>query len=152
MKYLIEKKADTFLQDVDHCTFFYQLLEAQPKSCKDGIFIQQSCGRACQLCGGCGLYRDCSFCGDHLFLKMAFGNPDCQDKDDCTLLWWAVEFEDSQMVEALLKEGINPNLNDGNPSDFPSGFPFLKALEMGSDNIISHFVTSVSTRSNPSSK
>ena len=144
MKRLIQKKADTFPRDADHCTFFYRLLEARQKSrkdCQPGFQVRAFCGGACSR----GLRPLCQNCSSRevlSFLETAFDNLDRRDKDGCTLLWWAVEFEDLEMVKALLKEGANPNLKDQNPSDFPLGFPFLKALELGNKDIISHFVPS----------
>lgn len=127
MELLIEKNANTFLQDADHCTFFYRLLEARQRSGKDGKIKHEV--RPVR-----GVVSILSFLG------MAFDNLNRQDKDDCTLLWWAVEFEDSEMVEVLLEAGANPNLSGGNPTDFSLGFPFLKALEVGSNHISSLFL------------
>ena len=136
MKLLIKKKADTFLRDADHCTFFYRFLEARQKSRKDGKISHESHEgvESHQFRGVC------SFREVRSFLEMAFDNLNRQDKDDCTLLWWAVKFKDSDMVEVLLRAGANPNLSSGNPTDFSLGFPFLKALEVGSDWISSLFL------------
>jgi len=41
----------------------------------------------------------------------------CWDKGDRTLLLWAVEFQDANMVEALLDGGMNPETPDQSPSD-----------------------------------
>ena len=145
MKRLIQKKADTFPRDADHCTFFYRLLEARQKSrkdCRPGFQALASCGRVGSFCRVRPLCQDCSSRKFRSFLETAFDNLNRRDKDGCTLLWWAVEFEDSEMVKALLQKGANPNLNDQNPSDFPLGFPFLKALELGNEDFISHFVPS----------
>ena len=132
MKLLIEKNANTFLQDADHCTFFYRLLEARQRSRKDGKIKHEVLP----------IREDRSLREIRSFLEMASRNLKIQDKDDCTLLWCAVKFDDLPMVGALLEKGANPNLKYRNHSVFPLGSPFLKALEMGNDDIISLFVPS----------
>ena len=120
MELLIDQEADTTKRDLDGCTCFWRLLEARRRS-------QTGRGPA---------FKDRVFS----LIRKAGGYLVRWDKDDRTLLSWAVEFQDANMVEALLKEGVDPEIPDQSPLDSFSKTPLLRALESSNDHIISLFI------------
>lgn len=120
MELLIDQEADTTKRDLEGCTCFWRLLEARKRS-------QSGRGPA---------FKDRVFS----LIRKAGGYLVRWDKDNCTLLSWAVEFQDANMVEALLKEGVDPEILDQSPSDSFSKTPLLRALERGNYHIISLFI------------
>lgn len=118
MELLIDQGADTTKRDPDDCTCFWRLLETRRRSQTGGVHASR----------------------DRVF-SLISGYSVRWDKDDRTLLSWAVEFQDANMVEALLNEGVDPEIPDQSHSDFFSKTPLLRALESGNDHIITLFVS-----------
>lgn len=117
MELLIDQEADTTKRDPDGCTCFWRLLETRRRSQTGGVHAFRD--RVFSVINGCSVRWD---------------------KDDRTLLSWAVEFQDANMVEALLNEGVDPEIPDQSPLDSFSKTPLLRALESGNDHIVSLFV------------
>lgn len=117
----IDNGADSAQRDMDGCTCFWWLLEARRRQ---------------------GLRPEGDSADRHRVFSLvqkAYKSSVRQDKNDRTPLSWAVEFQDFDMVAALLYAGADPETSYHDSQD-PWETPFLQALGNANGDIMRLFI------------